>query len=201
VSFTMRKTGDWGKVARVLSSHDRLPNAVRKAAEGEAQALRAEVTKGLDSQAPGGRSLAPVERTTAAVRRAKGLGSGRSLLVTGDLQAAVTVQRSGDGVFVGVPRTARGRQGQPLGAIASQAERGGYIVLRKTPKMMAFLHRAFREAGLPAPPKGIKASSKGAIIIRIKPRPFLKPVVERYLASPAAAEKRIAEQLARAMGL
>jgi hypothetical protein len=52
--------------------------------------------------------------------------------------------------------------------------------MRLTPKARAFLHAAFRKAGLDAPDTGRR--STGIAVVQVPPRPFIAPVFEGYAA-------------------
>lgn len=174
------KIGDWTRVGQLLAKAPaRIQAAVDKAMLQEGQFLRTKIVEGLREQAPGGRAFAPLAPTTLAIRKFRGFKGTKALLVHGDLRNAITVVREGDRVLVGVLRTARGRAGQPLVDIARLQEEGsGPIVVKLTAKARAFLHAAFRHAGLSSPRGG--SPSIGIAIIRIPPRPFLAPVFAKY---------------------
>jgi hypothetical protein len=66
--------------------------------------------------------------------------------------------------------------------------------MKLTPKARAFLHAAFRKAGLD-PARGGSAS-RGIAVVRVPPRPFLGPVFERFGGSEEAS-RRFKERVAR----
>jgi len=114
------------------------------------------------------------------------------LIVQGDLRNSIAVVKEGDGVFVGVLRSAKSSGGGSLVNVAAIHEFGSRpIVLKITPKVRALLHAAFRKAGLDAP-SGERPST-GVAVIRIPPRPFLRPVFEVY-GAPEVVAKRFVDR-------
>jgi hypothetical protein len=65
--------------------------------------------------------------------------------------------------------------------------------MRLTPKARAFLHAAFRKAGLDSP--GAGRPSTGIAVVQVRARPFLSPVFERY-AQPDEVSQRFLERVA-----
>ena len=193
------KVGDWTRVGQLLAgAPKRVQVAIDKAVLQEAQFLRTKIVEGIREQAPGGRAFAPLAPTTLAIRRFQGFGGTKALLVHGDLRNTVTVTKDGDRVLVGVLRTARNRAGRPLVDIAALNELGSRpIVMRLTPKARAFLHAAFRRAGLDATAAG--QPSTGLAIVQIPARPFLSPIFEKY-AEPSQVSRRFLERVTKNLG-
>jgi hypothetical protein len=193
------KVGDWMRVSQLLTgAPKRVQAAIDKAMLQEGQFLRTKIVEGIREQAPGGRAFAPLAPTTLAIRKFRGFGGTKALLVNADLRNSITVTRDRDRVHVGVLRTARNRAGQSLLDIAAMNEHGTRpIVMRLTPKARAFLHAAFRKAGLDAP--GAGQPSTGLAIVQIPPRPFLAPVFEKY-ARPEDVSRRFLERVAKLLG-
>jgi len=82
--------------------------------------------------------------------------------------------------------------------IAAMNEHGSRpIVMKLTAKARAFLHPAFRRAGLDSP--GAGSATTGIAIIQVPPRPFLAPVFERY-AQPDQVSRRLLERVANNLG-
>jgi len=190
------KIGAWTRVAKLLAGAPRrVQAAIDKAMLQEGQFLRTKIIEGIREQAPGGRAFKPLAPTTLAIRKFQGFGGTKALLVHGDLRNSVTVTKDGDRVLVGVHRTAKGRAGQPLANIAATHELGSRpIVMRLTPKARAFLHAAFRKAGLDA--SGAGRPSPGIAVVQVRARPFLSPVFERY-AQPDEVSQRFLERVAK----
>ncbi|HYM96991.1 MAG TPA: phage virion morphogenesis protein [Candidatus Sulfotelmatobacter sp.] len=195
----IRKVGAWSRVGKLLASAPhRMREAVDKALIQEAQFFRTKIVEGMREQAPGGKAFAPLAPTTLAIRRFRGFKGTKALLVQGDLRNSVTVVKEGDGVFVGVLRSAKGRAGQPLVNVASVHEFGSPpIAVKLTPKARAFLHAAFRRAGLDSP--SADHPSTGIAIIKVPARPFFGPVFEKY-ADPDQVSRRFLERVAKNLG-
>jgi phage gpG-like protein len=194
----VKKVGAWSRVGKLLASAPkRMREAVDKALMQEAQLFRTKIVEGIREQAPGGKAFAPLAPTTLAIRRFRGFKGTKALLVQGDLRNSITVVKEGDRVFVGVLRSAKGRAGQRLVDVAAVHEFGSRpIVVKLTPKARAFLHAAFRRAGLDSPGK----PSTGIAIIRVPARPFLGPVFEKWGGDADAVSKRFLERVAKNLG-
>ena len=196
----VRKVGPWSRVGKLLASAPhRMREAVDKALLQEAEFFRTKIVEGIREQAPGGKAFAPLAPTTLAIRRFRGFKGTKALLVQGDLRNSIVVVREGGGVFVGVLRSAKARSGQPLVNVAAVHEYGSRpIAVRLTPKARAFLHAAFRKAGLDSPAGG--KPSIGIAIIRVPARPFMGPVFEKYGADPEVVSRRFLARVARHLG-
>jgi hypothetical protein len=175
----VKKTGDWAKARQVLRALPRqLASATRRAVLQEAHALRREIVQGITDQAPGGQPLAPPAALTLAARRLRGFGGTKALLVRADLRNSIQVIAIGDQVFIGVSRTARGADGQSLVDVARVHEYGSDpIVIPITPAMRRYLAALFRAAG--REPDG-GGRGRGVVVVQIPPRPFLRPVFDRF---------------------
>lgn len=188
------RSGEWAKARRLLSAApQRLRAAIDVARRQEAHALRNEVVEGLTNQAPGGEPLRPPSPLTQAARQLAGFDGTKALLVRGDLRNTIVVTFSGDDAFIGVARSARGKDGAPLADIAKLHEFGGPpVIIPITPQMRRFLFVLLRRAG--APPTG--GASLGVIVVQVPPRPFLRPALEKF--RHGAGERflaRVARQL------
>jgi hypothetical protein len=195
----VKKTGDWAAARRILSTASRrIQDAQDKAVMQEAQFFRTKIVEGLRSGAPGGQSLQPLAPTTLAIRRLRGAKGTKPLIVHGDLRNSIAVVKDGGGVFVGVLQSAKSSSGGPLVNVAAVHEFGSRpIVLKITPRVRAFLHAAFRKAGLD--PSGGDRPSTGVAVIRVPPRPFLRPVFETY-GAPDVVAKRFVDRVAKLLG-
>ena len=113
--WKVTRIGDWTRIGKLLASGpQRVKVAVDKATMQEAQFLRTKIVEGIREQAPGDRPFTALAPTTLAIRKFRGFGGTKGLLVNADLRNSITVTRQGDQVFVGVLRSARNRAGQPL---------------------------------------------------------------------------------------
>lgn len=208
--------GDWSRVGDILGQSEKLKKAINQAVLQEAQFARTAVVKGITAQAPGGRPFEALSALTLALRRAKGFRGKKVMMVTGGLRNSVTVKQVASGkVFLGVLRGARGKSGQNLYNVAAIQENGATIVIRVTPKMKRWLMMELRKSGFSAKATGrdrkgrfkrTKASgtgqlSKGVIVVRIKARPFISPVIDKIASNPAAMQQRLAKTVAQKMGL
>ncbi|HRL11607.1 MAG TPA: hypothetical protein PKX07_06990, partial [Aggregatilineales bacterium] len=82
-------------------------------------------------------------------------------------------------VFVGIPGTARGRDGQSLSARALAHEYGsGPTIVPITPRMRRFLFALYRQAGRAA--QRTDGPGTGVVVIQIPPRPFMRPVLAAF---------------------
>ena len=191
--MSVRMTGDWRKAQTLLGRGGRdLGRAVDRTLAQEAHALRASIIEGLDKQAPGGEPLAPLAPLTLAARRLRRLRGTKALIRTAELRNALAVMRRGGEVFVGIPGTARGRDGRSLSARAQAQEYGTTpTIVPITPRMRRYLFVLLREAGQ-APRAG--GSGSGVVVIQVPARPFLRPALaafqvgatRRFLARVAA---------------
>jgi len=111
--------------------------AESKAVLQEAQFFRTKIVEGLRTGAPGGEALQLLAPTTLAIRKLLGGKGTKPLVHHGDLRNSITVVKEGDGVFVGVLRSAK--SAGPLVNVAAIHEFGSWpIVLKITPKVRAY---------------------------------------------------------------
>lgn len=191
----VRKVGDWKAAHRILAAGPlKLQKAMDRAVLKEAHLYRKEIVQGIAKQAPGGQAFSPLSETTLATRQFRGFRGTKALIVRGDLRNSITVVSRRGEAFVGVLRTARGREGQKLVNVAEVHEFGSKpIVIAMSEKMRRLLHKMFREAGLP--PKG--GGGAPVIVVQVPARPFLKPVFDKL--SPGTP-KRFAMRVAAELG-
>jgi hypothetical protein len=196
----VKKVGAWSRMGQLLASAPRrMREAADKALLQEAQFFRTKIVEGIREQTPGGKAFAPLAPTTLAIRRFRGFKGTKALLVQGDLRNSITVVKEAGRVFVGVLRSAKGRAGQPLANVAATHEHGSRpIVMKLTPKARAFLHAAFRKAGLDSPAGG--RPSIGIAIIKVPARPFFSPVFDKYAANEEEVSRRFLERVAKNLG-
>lgn len=202
LDVSVRKVGQWDRARELTGARAalRLRRAERIAMKQEAQFARKKIIQGIRKQAPGGQRFKKVSKTTLATRRARGFRGRKALIVRADLRNSITVKTSGDGEFIGVLRTARSRDGDRLVNIAEVMEEGRTLVQRATPKVLALLHRSFREGGLRG--RNVKRSvtvgaSSQVLIIKIPARPFLNPVFEELYGKGGKAQFRVLLRVAR----
>lgn len=194
IRIDIARTGDWGRALSILQvGAARLRFAMDRAVLQEAQLFRRKVVEGFRTQSPGGRAFQPLSETTLAVRRFTGFTGTKALIVRGDLRNSISVIKRttplGAEAFVGVLRSARGRGGRRLVNIAEIHEFGTRpFAIEVTPAMRRFLMAAFRQE-LGPPSGGGGGLSRGIIIVRIPPRPFIQPVADAFFSGPVAAAR------------
>jgi hypothetical protein len=192
------RKGDWALARRLLAAGPtRLKGAIGTAVRQEAQLLRKQIVEGITNQAPGGKPIAPLAATTIAARQLAGFGGTKALIRRGDLRNSITVIVEGDEAFVGVSRTARGKGGAALANVAEIHEFGaGPFIVPMTPRMRRFLFAVLRKAGVIS--DGSRESGgKGAVVVRIPPRPFLRPAFEEF---KKGAQQRFLRRVAQLAG-
>jgi hypothetical protein len=195
--MTTRRTGDWDRARSLLAAGPaRLRGALGALLEKEAQTLRGQIVEGLKNQAPGGKALPPLAASTLAARRMVGAGGSKALLRRGTLPEAIVVRLSGLEAFVGVSGGASAGGGKSAADLAKLHEFGaGPFVVRLSPKARRFLFAMLRQSGQER--GGSEGGGRGVAVIRIPPRPFLRPAFEAYRKG---IRGRIALQVARLLG-
>ncbi|MCU0658091.1 MAG: hypothetical protein MUF64_23355 [Polyangiaceae bacterium] len=195
--MTVRRTGDWDRARSLLAAGPaRLRGALGALLEQEARSLQGQIVEGLKNQAPGGKALPPLAATTLAARRMVGAGGSKALLRRGTLPEAIVVRLSGLEAFVGVSGGASAGGGKSAADLAKLHEFGaGPFVVRLSPKARRFLFAMLRQSGQER--GGSEGGGRGVAVIRIPPRPFLRPAFEAYRKG---IRGRIALQVARLLG-
>ncbi len=195
--MTVQKNGDWGLARQLLTAAPlKLRAAVEIAMRQEAEALRKEIVQGITRQAPGGKSFKTLSQLTLAARRLAGFKGTKALMVRGDLRNAITTIIQGAEAFVGVPRKAKDKEGKPAIDIAELNEFGSKpIVIPITAKMRRFLFKLFAEAGVQR--RGALGGAKGVVVMRIPPRPFLRPAFEKHAKG---MQERFLKRIAKHLG-
>jgi hypothetical protein len=188
--------GDW-KVAR--EALDTLDKGFKKAADRamlkEAHFLKGKIVQGFRDQAPGGQAFAPLAKSTLAIRKAMGFGGTKALIERGDLRNSITVIKTEGGIFIGVSRSAKSRDGKGLINVAKAHEEGtGTFAVPITEKSSAWYHMMLRRAGIVVPPKG--GGGHRIMIIKIPARPFIRPVFEKY-GAPEGVRARFYANITR----
>ena len=215
--------GDWEKAKMILNNSAGVTRAIHRAVLMEAQQARRDIVIGIRDQAPAGQPFQQLAPLTLALRKAKGFRGTKALIVTGSLLKAITVKSVGPGrAFVGVLRSARGPDGRELVNVARINEFGATFTIRVTPRMRRYIMFLMRKyygkqksgklqgrdkktgrylKGTRWSPSGRGNLSKGAMVIRIPPRPFIRPVIQRILDNPTAARDRLTRRIAIFMKL
>lgn len=187
-------TQDWKEVDRILgSAAPRFKAAAERAVLLEAHLLRGHMTTNIATGGGhAGKPFAPLSETTLIVRRFRGFGGGKPLIVSGALRASISVQKKGGGIFVGVKRSSKGGV-----KVAELHEFGGGPWTKPmTARQRRFLAAAFRAAGKPF---GTGGAGGGVIRWKIPARPFIGPVIERF-GKHEDIRKRFFHNVAKDMG-
>lgn len=198
----IQKVGDWNKAAAVLPGlAPRLQKAMNQAVLQLAQEMRKEVLEAFEKEGTPGKPWAPLSPLTLALRKFRGgtgAGGTKILQVAGTLRNAVDVVKGPAGVFLGIKRSAKTRDGKSLVNVGMVQEFGATIHMTMTPKMRRYLAAAMKASGV-RPHAGGGAKGKGAtsITIHIPARPFLGPIVEAWTDHPDRMEKELMERLAK----
>lgn len=189
------KSGDWQAVRRVFKTAGQtLKGSFLTALRREGQVLRRDMVRGITRQAPGGDSFAPLSPWTLETRRLRRFGGTKALIVNADLRNGIGVVPQDDGVFVGVPRKARAKDGSSLVDVAQVHEFGkSPIIIKKTPAMRRFLAMLARRLGEPRS----GAPSSDVVVVTVPPRPFVRPAFKVWSVQ---AEARLFAHLKRHLG-
>lgn len=194
----VKKFGEWEKLQRIL---DKLPErfdaACRQAVLAEAQTIRGHIVRNLTSGgAHAGKPFAPLSPMTLVMRKLRGIGGTKPLNATRGLAAQVTVVPHAAGAFVGIRRGAPHRSG--VANLAQIQEFGATVQIPKTKKMIRFLAAVMRRAGRSFGEPG-RVGQPSVIVVRIRPRPFVGPVLERH-AQPDDVSERFWQRVAARLG-
>lgn len=165
--MSVEMIGDWAKTKALLGRLDKeFQKAYKTALARMGKEAESALKKGMTEGTPGGQKYAPNHPFTIARK-----GSSKPLINQGDLRNSIKSRViDGTTVFVGINRSARGKDGKSLVNIAAIHElgdgKGGDLLIEVTPKMRAYLH----SQGL-----HLKQDTK---YIRIPRRPTFEPVFE-----------------------
>jgi hypothetical protein len=197
--------GDWEKALRVTRSLS-LDTAINRAVKQEAALAVRIIKQNLQrGGAPAGAPFAALSLWTVASRRlAKPpIRGSKPLMARADLYDAITYVVMEDNkrettAFVGVLKQAKSSSpgGAPLVNIGMVQEFGKTIVVRITPKMQRFLGVLAKQLGKGPKPGGSKGG-KRFLVIRIPPRPFIRPAYDVWVKD---AQQRMAKRIAMLTG-
>lgn len=216
--YRMRLEGDWAKAFEYLDNTAAVKAAENAAVLEEAHEAQRRIVKGITSQAPAGKQFVALSRLTLLFRRVRGFGGKKALIVTGGLRNSVVVEQKAPGkVYVGVSRSAKNPNGKLYYDIAKIQEFGAVILIRVTSRMRRYLmaHIKGRYGTRSSDFKrrdtkgrfrtvGQGGLATGVLVIKIPPRPFIKPVLDDMLknreATVARVQKRIVKHLKGTLG-
>lgn len=199
--MAFKKIGEWREASRVLAAGPaKMRRAIDKTLLQEAHLYRKEIVQGLRTGSPGGKKFKPLASSTLQGRKFKKFGGTKPLIRSGDLRNSVTVVKRSGNIFVGVPRSAKGKDGRELVNIARVHEFGSRpIVIKVTPGMRRLLAAMFRKTVTRAQKKasGGRAGGGAVMVIQIPARPFLRPV---ELKLRKGRLKRVQERMSKNLG-
>jgi len=119
-TVTFERTGAWDRVERILANLERDAAVAIEATLGRLGGFyEGQVQKGIVSQAPAGEPFEPLAASTILRK-----GSSSALIHHGDLLGAITSKVLDGAVFVGLLRTAKGREGEDLANLGEIHEFG-----------------------------------------------------------------------------
>lgn len=199
MNVNVRKTGDWRRAAALLHRGPaRIRTAANRAVRQEAQMFRKAIVQGIRDQAPGGKAFKPLAPSTLAVRRLLGFKGTKALIRTGELRNSVSVLEVRPGeVFIGVRRSAQGKDGRSLVNIAEIHERGfGPFTVSLSNRAVSFLMKALSEAGIKKTPDSA-VRHRRIVTITIPARPFLQPVFDDLFGNEEEVRKRVYARISR----
>ena len=183
----IERYGAWDKVKAMLAraSATLMPTAEEVLAE-EAEFARDRIREELTSQRGAARQTG-----TRAVQQLRGQQH------TFDASVIATRRRRGS-VFIGIPLSAKTRDGKSAARVAAVREHGaGPFAVKITPKSRRFLAMAFRRYGMP--PK--LARGRGFALVRVPERPFMAPVWQRYYAGRGLRTRVVLRRLMQRLGM
>ena len=195
MAIGVSKTGEWQKAITDISaiaSPGVFQRAMRKTLQQDGIWLRKQIVTGIRKQAPAGKKFKPLAASSVATRRFRGFRGQKALIRSGDLRNSIQVKMVGTAAFVGALRSKRSRDGRSLANIARAQEFGTKPkAVTITPKMRRFLFAMLRTTKAT---RGVAGAGGGVIIIKIPPRPFLRPVFDKF-GAPSVIRPRLMARL------
>lgn len=166
-SMKVELKGDWGEASKILrGTPQRIKVALERAVALEAHYMVKQIVVDFRNVKP---PLAPL---TLRKRRTQGFYGRKALMRTGDLRNSIGVVQHGSEAFVGVARSSGKAD------IAAVHEYGKTIAIAMTSKMRRYIFGVIM-AGRSRPREESAARGTGIILVRIPPRPFIRPAFER----------------------
>ncbi len=191
----VRVSPEWKEAIRILGdAAPRFKSAAYKATLQEAQEFRGHVIKNFTTGgAHADKPFKPLSAATMIIRRFRGFGGSKILMVSGTLRNSVVLVNKGGVIFVGVKRASG--KGYKIAELHENG--GGPFTQPMTPKQRRFLAAAFRSAGQQFGQGGGKGG--GVISWRTPARPFMKPTAEKFL-KPDDVKRRFWDRVGEMMG-
>lgn len=177
------QSSDWAKLRVAIDVGKSLGPHLNRAVLAELAFLRKKVLEVFATEGPDGAKWQSLSPVTLAVRKFRGFKGSKILQVTRDLAGSISVVPIPEGGgFIGVARTKSRKDGKDPVNIAALQESGFTATIPFGPKQRRFLFAAMAAAGLRNEPPAGKTGARGVttVQIRVPPRPFLSPVLERY---------------------
>lgn len=203
MTFEVKPWGDWARARRSVSAAAavRLDRAWRKSMRKEAHYWRKALVTGITRQAPGGQKFAKLSPLTRAKRRAEGFAGRKAWIRTGTARRNIVVHESSRGLFVGILRGTKTRDGKDLVNIARVHEEGRIVVIKVTDKMRKYFYAMMRRGGLAATAAGGKRRktggglARGILVIKIPARPVFQPVYEHMYKNKRSVARRMQNRI------
>lgn len=189
------QSSDWRGLRVAIDVGKSLGPHLQKAVLAELQFIRREVIKVFETEGPEGAAWPALSPITIAVRRFKGFRGTKPLQATRDLIASINVVSVPEGGgFVGVARAKARKDGRSNVNIAALQEGGFSARVPFGPKQRRFLFAALHAAGMDRDRVAGAGPAPTTVQIRVPPRPFLGPTMER-LGKPEELAESIMTRL------
>lgn len=200
MGVSVTRTGDWARMQHVLRGvATKSGGIIDDSIRAEAELAAAKVRENIDSGgALGGERWPELSTTTLAISP-----SARPLLGKhGEMRDAVKAHKLRKGIFmVGIARGTLSRSGVDLSLVGAVHESGAQLTVSWTPKRLRmfwglvgkFLDR--RDKPYRRPRKG--TSGTKTTVVRIPPRPFLRPMLARMRTPTYGLKGRVQQYFMR----
>ena len=188
----VEKFGDHALVASLLRTLPAdLEEVVEIALKQEGLWAVSRIKEGIVAQAPGGQAFTPLKPSTLALRQQQGFSGTKALIVHGDLLNSVVSIYSKGVVFVGIARTARGKDGKELINVAAIHEFGAgpKFVAWASERQRRFVMALMEKAGMLGNPTTARAGGGGYLLF-IPARPYIRPTFKKFYGNEREASER-----------
>jgi hypothetical protein len=203
IAIDIKFTGMQAARAAINGARVNAPRVIDRVIHKHAVELAGDMRRGVRNQAPGGKALTPLAKSTILMKK-----SSKALIHHGDLVRSINATDVGESFssnssawFVGVHRTARGRKKRiffddDLVNIAEIHEFGTRpYTIRVTNKMRRFFMAMFIAGRMkaPLPPSKTVIQHPG-----VPERPFVRPTFDHWQKS--GGPKKLSKEVARELG-